>query len=64
MYQPAGLAPLVQHLASKPSGTYLLSYTSGHDTDFGRRYIPLEVEAYLLRRSGRDESAYYGPLEF
>jgi hypothetical protein len=64
LYQPAGLSPLLEDLASQPSGTYLLRYSSAYDTDFGRRYIPVEVEAYLLRRSGRDESGYYGPLEF
>ena len=26
-------------------------------------YLPLEVEAYLLNRSGRDEIGYYAPLE-
>lgn len=64
LYQPAGVGPMIRRLASRPSGTYLLSYASVHDTDFGRRYIPLEVEVYLLRRSGRDESGFYGPLEF
>jgi len=64
LFQPAGVGEVIAELAAKPSGTYLLSYNSVHDTDFGRRYIPVEVEAYLLRRSGRDESGYYGPLEF
>lgn len=64
LYQPAGLGESIDRLVESPSGTYLLEYTSVHDTDFGRRYIPLEVEAYLLRRSGRDASGYYGPLEF
>lgn len=64
VFQPAGLGAVIDELAAKPSGTYLLSYNSVHDTDFGRHYIPLEVEAYLLHRSGRDEAGYYGPLEF
>ncbi len=64
VFQPAGLGAVIDELVAKPSGTYLLSYKSVHHTDFGRRYIPLEVEAYLLRRSGRDEAGYYGPLEF
>ncbi len=63
-YQPQGIAPLVDALRHAASGTYLLSYNSVHDADFGRRYIPLEVEAYLLQRSGRDEAGYFGPLEF
>jgi hypothetical protein len=64
LFQPAGIGAVIDELAVRPSGSYLLSYNSVHDPDFGRRYIPLEVEAYLLRRSGRDESGYYGPLEF
>jgi len=64
VFQPTGLGAVIDELVAKPSGTYLLSYNSVHHTDFGRRYIPLEVEAYLLRRSGRDEAGYYGPLEF
>ncbi len=64
VFQPAGLGAVIDELVAKPSGSYLLTYNSVHDSDFGRRYIPLEVEAYLLRRSGRDESGYYGPLEF
>ncbi|MBU8912821.1 MAG: hypothetical protein KOO61_02280, partial [Spirochaetales bacterium] len=64
VFQPTGLGAMIDELVAKPSGTYLLSYNSVHDTDFGRRYIPLEVEAYLLHRSGRDEAGYYGPLEF
>lgn len=64
VYQPQGLAPLVDALRHAASGTYLLSYRSVHDADFGRRYIPLEIEAYLLQRSGRDEAGYFGPLEF
>ena len=64
VYQPEGAGAVVDGLASQPSGTYVLRYQSVHGTDFGRRYIPLEVEAYLLGRSGRDEAGYYGRLEF
>lgn len=64
LYQPEGSSVLIDDLAAQPSGSYLLVYRSIHDTDFGRRYIPLELEAYLLKRSGRDEAGYFGPLEF
>lgn len=58
-----GLAPLVRHLTEAPNGMYLLSYTSAMQTDFGKRYLPVEAEVYLMNRSGRDESGYFAPLE-
>ncbi len=63
-FRPEGVGTIVSSLRAQPSGSYVLEYSSVHDSDFGRRYIPLEVEAYLLERSGRDEAGYFGPLEF
>lgn len=63
-FRPEGVGSIVSSLRAQPSGSYVLEYSSVHDSDFGRRYIPLEVEAYLLERSGRDEAGYFGPLEF
>lgn len=63
-FRPEGVGTIVRQLKQQPSGSYVLEYSSVHDSDFGRRYIPLEVEAYLLERSGRDEAGYFGPLEF
>jgi hypothetical protein len=64
LYRPEGIAGLVGNVRSRPNGRYLLRFQSVHDSDFGRRYIPVEVETYLLTRSGRDEAGYFGPLEF
>ncbi|MFW6312773.1 MAG: hypothetical protein ACOC2N_02695 [Spirochaetota bacterium] len=64
LYQPEGAGVVVSEIRDRPSGSYMLLYNSVHDSDFGRRYIPLEIEAYLLERSGRDETGYFGPLEF
>ena len=46
-----------------PSGLYQLKYTSSLQTEYGRKYLPVEVEAYLLNRSGRDETGYFAPLQ-
>ena len=46
-------------LRTVSDGRYRLSYISDADDDFGRRYIPLSVEAFLYQRSGRDEAGYY-----
>lgn len=61
---PKGLLNLWEDLSCQKEGLYVLKYTSGEDTDFGRRYIPVEVEARLIQRSGKDEMGYFGPLRY
>ena len=63
IYQHEGLTPLVKSMITYPTGLYKLSYTSSLDSDFGRRFLPVEVEVRLLNRSGRDETSYYAPEE-
>lgn len=63
LYQERGIAPLVSSILSSPTGLYKLSYTSSLDSDFGREFLPVEVEVRLLNRSGRDETSYYAPQE-
>jgi hypothetical protein len=64
LYSPTGVAEVVKDLRAKKNGSYVLQYESRHQTDFGRAYIPLEVELYVMRRTGRGEAGYYGPLKF
>jgi DNA-binding beta-propeller fold protein YncE len=61
LYEPEGLRPMVEELREAPGGRYWLSLLSQEDTDFGRRYISLSVEARLFVRSGRDEIGCFGP---
>jgi hypothetical protein len=63
LYRNEGIGALVKNLVQKPSGYYSLSYRSNLSTDFGRSYLPLEAEVYLLDRSGRDSTGYFPPLE-
>lgn len=63
VYRPEGLGPAVAALRDAPNGSYALKFTSTLPTDFGRAYLPLEAEAYLLDRSGRDSMGYFPPLE-
>lgn len=63
-YGLRGVAAMVDTIRGRPSGRYLLRYQSIHPVDFGRSYIPVEIEAYLLERSGRDEAGFFGQLEF
>jgi hypothetical protein len=63
LYQPSGVGPLIRSIGTKGSGSYALSYRSGLQTNFGSDYLPVEVEVYLLERSGRDRIGYFAPLE-
>ncbi|MDR3303997.1 MAG: hypothetical protein LBS86_06260 [Treponema sp.] len=63
LYRPQGIAPAIRNIAATPSGTYILRYRSQLPTDFGRAYLPVEAEVYLMERSGRDSIGYFPPLE-
>ena len=63
VYRPEGLTPLVRSLSRAPNGLYTLSFESLLPPNFGEAYLPVEVEAYLMNRSGRDETGYFSPLE-
>jgi DNA-binding beta-propeller fold protein YncE len=63
LYQPQGIGNLIKNLASIPNGVYTISYRSQLPTDFGRAWLPVEAEVYLMERSGRDSTGYFPPLE-
>jgi hypothetical protein len=63
VYRNEGLSGLVSDVLDAPNGSYVLTYTSTLPTDFGRAYLPVEVEAWLMNRSGKDETGYFAPLE-
>jgi hypothetical protein len=63
LYRPQGIGPLIKDIARKPNGTYQISYRSQLPTDFGRAWLPVEAEVYLLERSVRDSVGFFPPLE-
>lgn len=63
IYAEKGLPPFIEDIIAQPVGSYELQYTSLLPTDFGRAYLPVEVEVRLLTRSGRDETGYFAPLK-
>jgi len=64
LYQPKGIGVIVDDLLAAPDGHYVFSYTSPSQSNFGNNYIPVEVEANLYARSGRDDSGYFAPQQF
>ena len=63
LYRPRGIGELIKSTADIPSGLYSFTYNSRLPTDFGRAWLPIEVEVYLMERSGRDNTGYFPPLE-
>ena len=63
VYRNEGLSSVVKDILNAPNGVYVISWTSSLPTDFGRKFLPVEIEAYLMNRSGRDETGYFAPLQ-
>ena len=63
LYRPEGIGGMVRSIADMPRALYTLSYRSRLATDFGRAFLPVEAEVYLMERSGRDNAGYFPPLE-
>ena len=63
VYRDEGLSLLVNDIIDVSSGVYVLSYDSGLTTDFGQKYLSVEVESFIMNRSGRDETGYFAPLQ-
>jgi hypothetical protein len=63
LYRNEGIGPVLRDLVRKPNGNYSLRYRSQLPTEFGTAYLPLDVEVYLMDRSGRDSIGYFPPLE-
>jgi DNA-binding beta-propeller fold protein YncE len=61
--RPRGLGDLAAAIDSAPTGRYRFSFVSKAETSFGRGYLSVGLEAYLYKRSGKDELGYYAPLK-
>jgi DNA-binding beta-propeller fold protein YncE len=61
--RPRGLGDLAAEIGSAPTGRYRFSFVSKAATSFGRGYLAVGLEAYLYKRSGKDELGYYTQLE-
>ncbi|ORC38277.1 hypothetical protein B4O97_00540 [Marispirochaeta aestuarii] len=61
LYRPAGIAPVISEYGERPTGRYYLKLISNMDPDYGKQYLPVEVEVAYYNRTGRDELGYYAP---
>jgi DNA-binding beta-propeller fold protein YncE len=61
--RPRGLGDLASAISSAATGRYRFSFTSKAETSFGRGYLAMGVEAYLYKKSGKDELGFYAPIK-
>ena len=61
LYQPQGLSGFERGILEKPNGSYTLVFNSVNRHLGPDDFIPVEVEAFLYNRSGRELSGYYNP---
>lgn len=57
------LERFLSDLRSRPTPNYILQYNTITPPENGLRYIPLSVEVNVFRKSGRNESGYFAPLD-
>ena len=63
VYRPEGIGEIVEMERDNPTGRYYITFQSRKDSDFGREYMPVEVQTSIFGRSGRAESGYYANPE-
>jgi hypothetical protein len=63
IYEPGGIGGLAGTVRNSPGSYYLLEYRSKSFDEFGRKYIPVRLEAVYNKKSGRDELGYFASGE-
>jgi DNA-binding beta-propeller fold protein YncE len=63
-FNPAGINSVVNHLKSKKMSTYVITFTSPTDPQFGERYIDLSVQVMLYGKTGKDACGYFAPRQY
>ena len=63
LYRPAGISSIAEDIKKRRNGYYMLEYYSKQFSEYGRKYIPLRVEAVYHKKSGRDELGYFAASE-
>ena len=64
LYQPEGLSMLYRDITAEADGTYTLVFNSLNTHLSPDDFIPIEIEAFLYNRSGRESSGYFQPGNF
>lgn len=63
-FETENFATILAEQRNAYPGRYILEFRTRFDGDFGRKYLPVEVEVRHLTKSGRDDSGYFSPLTF
>jgi DNA-binding beta-propeller fold protein YncE len=63
-FNPAGIKSVITYLKSKKSATYVITFTSPTDPQFGERYIDFSVQVMLYSKTGKDACGYFAPRQY
>jgi hypothetical protein len=63
-FNPQGIQNVLAGIDGKKTSTYVLTFTSPTDSQFGQRYIDLSAQVTLYNKTGRDESGYFAPRRY
>ncbi len=63
LYRAEGIKSIAEDIKMRKNGYYILDYVSKQFSEFGRKYIPLRIEAVYHKKSGRDELGYFASPE-
>ena len=62
IFQAEGSGALVGELRNTGVGRYTITWPTKSPSEYGRRFLPVSVEAIYINKSGRDESGTFAPL--
>ncbi|MCX7025700.1 MAG: hypothetical protein NT080_13955 [Spirochaetes bacterium] len=58
-----GFSNIIRGISETELGRYRMRFRSASSSGFGRVYQSVAVEAYLFKKSGKDELGYFAPLD-
>ncbi|MBN1410993.1 MAG: VWA domain-containing protein [Spirochaetales bacterium] len=62
-FDKEGLLPLLSVLTSQKDSRYVVKFNSSTFNELGTNMIEVQAEVSLHKKTGRDESGYYGPIK-
>jgi len=63
IFRPEGSGLIVRKIRNSSVGRYTVAWRTSRFSGYGRNYLPVAVEVIYIKKSGRDESGTFAPLE-
>jgi len=63
IFRPEGSGLIARTIRNSSVGRYTVTWQTPRFSGYGRTYLPVAVEVVYIKKSGRDESGTFAPLE-